>query len=98
MFEKIYRIVRQIPPGKVATYGQIAKMAGVHPRTVGVAMNKNPHPVIMPCHRVVGWNGHLVGYAHGLPKKRKLLLEEGVRFKNPMFVDLEKNLWRGFIF
>jgi O-6-methylguanine DNA methyltransferase len=92
-FEKIYKIVRKIPAGKVGTYGQVGKLAGVHPRVVGMAMNKNPHPVIMPCHRIVGHDGNLVGYALGLDKKRELLAKEGAIFKDQMHVDLEKCLW-----
>ena len=93
-FEKIYKIVRKIPDGKVGTYGQIGKLAHVHPRVVGMAMNKNPHQITMPCHRVVGADGGLVGYSHGLEEKRRLLEREGVVFKDRMHVDLGKSLWR----
>ena len=73
--EKIYQIVRKIPCGKVATYGQIAFLAG-NPRGargVGFALHRNPQPGVIPCHRVVGADGSLTGYAGGLKIKRKLL-------------------------
>lgn len=92
-FEHIYQVVQKIPKGKVATYGRVAKLVGVHPRVVGRAMNKNPNPIVVPCHRVVGVNGHLIGYALGLVKKRELLLGEGVEFKGEMHIDLTKSLW-----
>ena len=75
MFEEIYNAVKQIPLGKVATYGQIAAMIG-HPRAsrvVGYALHVNPEPGIIPCHRVVGANGSLTGYAGGLDIKKFLL-------------------------
>lgn len=92
VFEKVYLILKKIPEGKVITYGAIAKIIGTSPRVVGFALNRNPHPVKVPCHRVVGKDGSLVGYAHGLDKKRKLLLAEGVKFRK-MKVDLTKSLW-----
>ena len=72
-------IVRQIPPGKVATYGQIARLAGMPrcARTVGYAMADCRDPSV-PCHRVVGADGSLTGYAGGVEKKRFLLELEGV--------------------
>ena len=78
-YEKVYAVVKQIPKGKVATYGQIALLCG-NPRAaraVGYALLCNPEPGIIPCHRVVGANGSLTGYAGGLQKKRWLLKHEG---------------------
>ena len=72
-------IVRRIPPGKVATYGQIACLAGMPrcARTVGYAM-AGCQDASVPCHRVVGTGGSLTGYAGGIDKKIKLLKHEGV--------------------
>ena len=76
-FEAIYRLVRQVPPGTVVSYGQIALYLG-RPRAsriVGCAMHAAPGDV--PCHRVVGAGGSLVGYAGGVQRKLKLLELEG---------------------
>ena len=74
VFSAFYDIVRQIPPGCVATYGQIARLAGMPrcARTVGYAMAGCKDPAV-PCHRVVGKNGSLTGYAGGLSMKQRLL-------------------------
>lgn len=95
-FEKIYSIVSQIPKGKIMTYGQVAKMAGIsNPRIVGFAMRANNDTKKIPCHRVVGKNGELRGYAFGgIEKKQKLLQNEGIKFMNRTCVDLSKSLYR----
>ena len=74
-YQKVYAVVRRIPKGKVATYGQIAVLAGSPraSRVVGYALHVNPEPGIIPCHRVVGSNGSLTGYAGGIDKKIALL-------------------------
>lgn len=94
--DTVYKITRQIPSGKVVTYGQLAKMAG-RPgaaRAVGMCMRNNPNIPSTPCHRVVGSNGALVGYAggSGLPSKKDLLLKEGVVFRGDK-VDLKQSQW-----
>ena len=74
---KVFAAVKTIPLGEVRTYGWVAKQIG-NPkaaRAVGNALNKNPFPVIIPCHRVVAKNG-LGGYSGGLQKKIKLLRSE----------------------
>ena len=74
-FERVYAAVRLIPRGSVATYGQIARAIG-NPRlarVVGYALHVNPEPGVIPCHRVVGTNGSLTGYAGGLDRKIRLL-------------------------
>jgi methylated-DNA-[protein]-cysteine S-methyltransferase len=84
--EQAWALCRQIPTGKVSTYGEIARAMGTKAyRAVGNALNKNPYGAVncrgsemVPCHRVVDANGHLRGYAHGLRKKAQLLEEEGV--------------------
>ena len=73
--KKVWRELRKIPYGKTVSYGAIAKNIG-NPkasRAVGGANNKNPIAIIIPCHRVIGSNGKLVGYAGGLDIKQKLL-------------------------
>jgi methylated-DNA-[protein]-cysteine S-methyltransferase len=70
----------RVPYGETATYGALATRIG-RPRAaraVGGALNKNPIPIVLPCHRVVGATGSLVGYAGGLERKRALLALEGV--------------------
>lgn len=83
---KIYKICRSIPKGKVATYGQLAKLAGKPKaaRAVGVFMKNNPDAPVVPCHRVVASDGKLTGYSGvgGIAQKKKMLLNEGVSFKN----------------
>ena len=69
----------RVPFGKVTTYGALAAKAGKPraARAVGTIMNRNPVPIVLPCHRVVGANGSLVGYAGGLERKQTLLRLEG---------------------
>lgn len=70
----------EVPFGQLTTYGELARRAG-NPRAaraVGAAMNRNPIPIVLPCHRVVGSSGKLVGYAGGLARKERLLRLEGV--------------------
>ena len=65
----------RVPFGQVTTYGALAARAG-RPRAaraVGTVMNRNPIPIVLPCHRVVGASGNLVGYGGGLDRKRLLL-------------------------
>jgi methylated-DNA-[protein]-cysteine S-methyltransferase len=69
----------RVPFGEVTTYGALAARAGKPraARAVGTIMNRNPVPIVLPCHRVVGANGSLVGYAGGLERKQQLLRLEG---------------------
>ena len=96
-FEKIYEIVKQIPSGRVATYGQIAALAG-NPRMsriVGYALHVNPQPGIVPCHRVVNrFGGMASGFAFGGPEAQAAALEaEGVSVGADFTVDLSVYLW-----
>ncbi len=98
-FEKIYAVVRKIPKGKVATYGQVAIMAG-NPhwsQVVGYALHSNPEPMIIPCHRVVNRFGKLApSFAFGGEGVQRQLLEnEGIVFENDGTVDLKKYCWDG---
>ncbi|MBR3910167.1 MAG: methylated-DNA--[Anaerotignum sp.] len=73
--QKVWKALQEIPYGETRTYGEIAAAVG-NPkgaRAVGMANNKNPIGIIIPCHRVVGANGKLVGYAGGMEKKAFLL-------------------------
>jgi methylated-DNA-[protein]-cysteine S-methyltransferase len=69
----------RVPFGEVTTYGALAARVGKPraARAVGTIMNRNPVPIVLPCHRVVGANGSLVGYAGGLERKQALLRLEG---------------------
>ncbi len=84
-FERaVWREIASIPYAEMRTYGQIAADLGEPDaaRAVGVACNHNPHPVVVPCHRVVGAGNKLVGFGGGLPRKRFLLaLEARVRIE-----------------
>jgi methylated-DNA-[protein]-cysteine S-methyltransferase len=77
---KCWAALRGIPYGETVTYGELARRAG-NPkacRAVGMANNRNPIPVFIPCHRVIGANGSLTGFGGGLDVKEKLLrLEKG---------------------
>jgi len=97
--ERVYEIAKQIPAGKVATYGQIARMAGKPKaaRAVGVFMKTIPFAPIVPCHRVVAGNGKLQGYSagKGIETKRDMLVAEGVSFNGDR-VNLSESRWSKF--
>lgn len=95
-FEKVYKIVAKIPKGKVLTYKKVAEIAGVkNPRIVGFAMYANKDIINVPCHRVVGSNGKLTGYARGgITKKGQILKREGVKFLDNNIVDLQRSLYK----
>ncbi|RBQ00139.1 MGMT family protein [Bifidobacterium xylocopae] len=107
-FEQVYEVVKRIPYGAVATYGQVAALAG-RPRSaryVGYALHSNPAPGVVPCHRVVFRDGSLApGFAFGGPERQRALLEsEGVVFRPATdransgapgwLVDLDRCGWR----
>ncbi len=78
--QKVWAITARIPRGKVATYAWVAKQLDSRAyRAVGRALGRNPYSPGVPCHRVVGSNGALTGFAGGLPKKRALLTGEGIK-------------------
>lgn len=96
-FERIYQVVRAIPPGRVATYGQVAMLAG-NPRwarVVGYALHVNPDPDHIPCFRVVNRNGQTSSaFAFGgEDRQRQLLEKEGVSFLPDGRVDLSQSQW-----
>ena len=77
---KVWRALLQIPFGATASYGEIAAAIGspAASRAVGGANHRNPIPIIVPCHRVIGSDGSLTGYGGGEPIKRRLLALEGI--------------------
>ena len=78
--ERVLMELARIPFGETATYAELAARAGSPKaaRAVGMTMNRNRIPIVLPCHRVIGANGSLVGYAGGLERKVALLTLEGV--------------------
>lgn len=94
---KVYELTKQIPKGKVVTYGQLAKLAGSPKaaRAIGMIMKTNPNAPHTPCHRVVASNGKLTGYSggNGVSTKKEMLLAEGVFFKGER-VDLTVSQWK----
>ena len=74
-FQSVWKALQEIPYGETRTYGDIAKVVGKPKaaRAVGMANHHNPIMIVIPCHRVIGANGQLVGYASGLDVKRRLL-------------------------
>ncbi|MDO5106893.1 MAG: MGMT family protein [Coriobacteriaceae bacterium] len=97
-FEQVYEVVRQIPEGRVASYGQVARLVGAprKARFVGFAMHASPGMAGgVPCHRVVFKDGSLApGFAFGGPDIQKdMLREEGVLFADELHVDMEACAW-----
>ncbi len=78
---RVWALLCEIPFGQTTTYGKLAKRLGSSPRAVGGAVGRNPISIIIPCHRVLGANGSLTGYAGGEERKRWLLEREGVALK-----------------
>ncbi len=80
---KVYEKLLQVPKGKVTTYGELAKAVGLKngQRAIGRIMNKNPFPVIVPCHRVIMSDGKVGGYAWGEKVKTNMLSREGIEIK-----------------
>lgn len=78
--QRVWMVLRAIPYGETRTYGELAAAIGSPnaSRAVGMANHRNPIPIVIPCHRVIGANGTLTGYAGGLEVKRKLLALEGI--------------------
>jgi methylated-DNA-protein-cysteine methyltransferase-like protein len=98
-YDKVYDIVKCIPRGKVASYGQIALMLGSPraSRAVGYALHLNPSPIIIPCHRVVNREGRLApSFAFGGEDRQRILLgAEGVMVDEGGFVDMRVYRWDG---
>ncbi len=88
--ERCYALLLKIPKGRVTTYKAIAEALDCKAyQAVGNAMNHNPNPVTVPCHRVVNSDGRLGGYAFGSERKVALLTEEGIGIENGKIQDFE---------
>ena len=87
--EKVYKKLIEVPKGQVTTYGELAKAVGLKngQRAIGRIMNKNPYPVIVPCHRVIMSSGKIGGYAWGEKIKTNMLAKEGVKIKKGKITD-----------
>ncbi len=95
--EAVLNQVKQIPEGRITTYGAIAReiTGSVRAaRAVAQAVAKNPYPIIIPCHRIVRSNGDVGGYSLGVEKKTRLLRAEGVEIKGRKVVNFEKALFK----
>ena len=91
-FERsVYEVTRAIPPGETLTYGEVARRIGEPgaARAVGQALGANPLPIVIPCHRVLGAGGQLVGFSAngGTETKRRMLLIEGATAVPPSLFD-----------
>jgi methylated-DNA-protein-cysteine methyltransferase-like protein len=98
-FEQVYRLVRQVPPGKVTSYGAIARMLG-HPhaaRTVGWALHSLPEGSDVPWQRVINSQGRISTSCreHGADLQRALLEAEGIEFDERGYVDWDRFGWEG---
>ena len=98
-FEKIYEVVKKIPKGRVATYGQVATLAGNRrlSRVVGYALHVNPDPKNIPCYRVVNRFGEVSkAFAFGGENMQITLLRaDGIEVTDEGRVDLDTYLWDG---
>lgn len=83
---KVWRALRSIPFGETRSYGELAAQIGAPKasRAVGAANGRNPIPIILPCHRVIGSSGSLTGFGGGLPMKKQLLAHENARDQLPL--------------
>jgi len=79
--QQVWRALREVAFGETASYARVAARLGrpTASRAVGAANGRNPLPIVVPCHRIIGANGTLTGYAGGLPRKQWLLAHEGAR-------------------
>lgn len=96
-YDRIWRLVRRIPPGRVATYGQIAELVGIPrgARQVGYALHALPEHSAVPWHRVLNTHGGISFRPGGAPVTQRLRLErEGVRFDVAGRTDLARFQWR----
>jgi methylated-DNA-protein-cysteine methyltransferase-like protein len=95
LYEKIYAVVRRIPRGRVATYGQIARLAGIgsHARLVGYALHALTPEKRVPWHRVVGAGGKISLGGEGYAVQRKILESEGVEFDEKGKIPLKRFGW-----
>ncbi len=94
--KKIYIKLLEVPEGMVTTYLELANAVGLKngQRAIGNIMNKNKHPVIIPCHRVVKSDGSVGGYAYGKDVKTNMLSKEGIEIQNGKIVGIKSKMYR----
>jgi methylated-DNA-[protein]-cysteine S-methyltransferase len=94
--KKIYIKLLEVPEGMVTSYLDLSKAVGLKngQRAIGKIMNKNKHPVIIPCHRVVKSDGCVGGYAYGENVKTNMLTKEGIEIKNGKIVDIKTKMYK----
>ncbi|MEM2160721.1 MAG: MGMT family protein [Candidatus Nitrosotenuis sp.] len=94
--QAVYKKLLQVPKGKVTTYGELARAVGLQngQRVIGQIMNRNPFPVVIPCHRVVKSDGKIGGYFYGEKVKTKMLSDEGIKIADGKIKDWEKTVFR----
>ncbi len=94
---RVYGTLAQVPSGRVTTYMELARAIGLKngQRAIGGIMNRNPYPVIIPCHRVVMSTGEIGGYAYGRTVKEKMLSNEGIEITGgKKIADMERVMYR----
>ena len=92
--EQCYQLLLKIPLGRITTYKAIAEALNCKAyQAVGNAMNQNPNPITVPCHRVVNSNGDIGGFALGRERKIALLTGEGIEIENNKVKDFESHLF-----
>ena len=94
--QKVYKKLLDVPKGKITTYGDLAKAVGLKngQRLIGKIMNKNPYPVLVPCHRVVMSTGKIGGYGYGEHVKMQMLSDEGIEITNGKIESFDKKLFK----
>ena len=94
--QKVYGMLARVPRGKITTYSELARAAGLKngQRAVGRIMSKNPYPSIIPCHRVVRSTGDVGGYAYGTEVKEEMLSREGVALGGGRISDMDSVMHR----
>jgi len=98
LFEYTYELVRQIPEGRISSYGALARALGdiIASRAVGRMMNQNPDPDNMPCYKIVHSDGSIGGFGRGIDDKIRRLKEDNIFVKNGKIVDFEKVFFNDF--
>ena len=92
----VYKKLTEVPEGMVTSYSELAKAVGLKngQRVIGQIMKKNPHPVIIPCHRVVKADGKIGGFFYGDKVKTNMLKKEGIKIQDGKIFDLDKKLYK----
>lgn len=93
-----YYLVRQIPKGRVSTYGAVAEALGNknYARVVGMYMHRNPDADTMPCFKIVNFDGSLGGFGLGIPDKMRRLQNDGIKVKNGKIIDFDRVFFNDF--